>query len=359
VPAAVDQLGASGSGAVIAIADGKAYEITAGRIDLRILYAVGDEPTSTGAVSAVAPRLGGGAWIAAERGLFVVDGFYVTRSPVDTGMGRVHQAADVEAGPLAGLWLASDDGLYRMQLSSFDHFVVPGIDGGARGVAVDADGEAVLVILDGKLVLLTLKDGKLLSELAPPETGAVVAVAAGKGMLFAVTETGLWRWRAGAAVPWTHFSGARGTRALAVAAASNTVWVRGAADVLELEGDTLTAHEAPAPEAGRPAAMALDGSGDLWVSRGADAVRFKVGCASTGLTFDKDVKPWITGHCAQCHSDFTSPDVFTTKADAALARVSTGDMPRCTGGVPCPADQRLDGPEYAVLSGWIRCGRAR
>jgi hypothetical protein len=46
---------------------------------------------------------------------------------------------------------------------------------------------------------------------------------------------------------------------------------------------------------------------------------------------------------------------FAAKAEAALYRVQTGDMPRCTGGVPCAPAMRLT--DTLLLEQWIRTGK--
>ena len=61
-----------------------------------------------------------------------------------------------------------------------------------------------------------------------------------------------------------------------------------------------------------------------------------------------------------CHmnqtQNFEDYQVFVEVAESALARVRAGDMPRCDGGLRCPAEERLDEADYAVLEQWIRDG---
>ncbi|HKW55437.1 MAG TPA: SDR family oxidoreductase, partial [Stellaceae bacterium] len=45
-------------------------------------------PTSLGAVSSIGPRAASGAWLAAANGLYELDGFYLSRSPLDVGQVR-------------------------------------------------------------------------------------------------------------------------------------------------------------------------------------------------------------------------------------------------------------------------------
>ena len=73
------------------------------------------------------------------------------------------------------------------------------------------------------------------------------------------------------------------------------------------------------------------------------------------VSFAKELKPWLQKHCTACHADYAEPTPFGLKAEAALFRVGTGDMPRCTGGVPCPSGMRLD--DTTLLEQWIRTGK--
>ena len=94
----------------------------------------------------------------------------------------------------------------------------------------------------------------------------------------------------------------------------------------------------------------------LAVGLGLASARAEEAAKPDAAKVEKGQKVYADKHCSMCHSDFTDIVAFTPKADSALQRVRSGDMPRCTGGVPCPADQHLTADQYAVLEGWIRGG---
>ncbi len=358
-PASVDGLGGTNAGSVALFAGGRVYEWIGGRLEPRTLYAVGSDPTSLGAVHAIAPRHSGGAWVAAESGLFVLDGLYVSRSPLPGASGPVRSAIEAKEGLLAGLWLAADAGLYRRTPDALEKYQLLDSTAAPRAIAVDAQGSSAFVLAGDQLFLLTHLDGKLVSETPPLELTGVTAVGAGKGRLYAACEQGVLEWSAGKSPAWTLYTlGGQAARALAVDALSGAAWIRTDADLVKLEDGALTAHSAPALS-GVTERMALATSGDLWLARAAELHRFKIGVGSVDVTFDRDLKPWLTTNCTRCHADFTSYEVFAPKAEAALAKVKAGDMPRCSGGVVCPVEQRLSAEQYAVLEGWIRGGKAR
>src|SRR5262245_27848023 len=84
---AVEALGIDSSGRVLAVAGSTTYEVDTGSLQARALYAGPGDPTSIGHVFAVAPKMEGGAWIASDAGLFIVDAVYVVKSPLVVGEG--------------------------------------------------------------------------------------------------------------------------------------------------------------------------------------------------------------------------------------------------------------------------------
>jgi hypothetical protein len=351
----VTELGVSTAGDLVAVAGDRVYERTAGVLTLRNLYAEGSDPTSLGAVSAIIPRAKGGAWIAAANGLFELEGLYVTHSPVVVGMGPLLGACEVAQGGMNGLWLATSDGVYRRQDTDTFRYRIDGWAEAANGVAGDPDGVAALVVLGGQLVLLVPGSDATLAAAAPPdEVGRVNAVAAAKGALYAASERGLYRWQPSATPQWTRFplGGAEGLE-VKVDPVTASAWVVTSDALLRLDGDALTSFARPAGTS----RLAVDRLGDVWTAKGQTLVQVKAGARSTDAKFEAEVKPWLVAHCTMCHSDFVDPVVFGPKAELALQRVRTGDMPRCSGGVPCPEDQHLMPEEWAVLESWIRGGK--
>ncbi len=353
----VTAVGMSTAGNLVMVADGRVYELVAGELTRRSLYAEGSDPTTLGPVNAIIPRAKGGAWLAGANGLFVLEGSYVTHSPVMVGMGPVSGLSEVGGvGGLEGLWLAATNGVYRRQTAETNRYTIDGYGEGATGIAADPDGNAAFAVLDGKLVLLNAdRGGGAPAAAEPPEdVGAVNAVAAAKGTLYAATANGLYRWVGTATPPWSRFT-LEGAAAqdVEVDPVTGTAWALTEGALLRVDGDTLTSFARPSGASG----LAIDRIGDLWTANAATLVRLKAGAGAADAKFQADLKPWLQQRCTSCHADFADVVAFTPKAESALQRVRTGDMPRCTGGVPCAREMWLQPADYAVLEGWIRGGK--
>jgi hypothetical protein len=270
-------------------------------------------------------------------------------------MGPLSGASEVAQGGMNGLWLAATNGVYRRQATDTFRYRIDGWSEAAGGIAADPDGAGALALLGDQLVLLTPGSGTTPAAAAvPDDVGKVNAVAAAKGALYAATERGLYRWQLNATPQWTRFSlGGAAALDVKVDPVTASAWVVTADALLRLDGDVLTSFARPAGTS----LLAVDRLGDVWTAKAATLVRVEAGAASSDAKFDADLKPWLVAHCTMCHSDFADLVAFSPKAEAALQRVRTGDMPRCLGGVPCPTDQHLKPDEWAVLEAWIRGGK--
>src|SRR5688572_7215966 len=71
-PTRIDRVGLTADGLVAVSAAGRIYEVDGTSLVQRNLYADEDDPTELGTVHRLAPRSSGGAWIAAENGLFAL-----------------------------------------------------------------------------------------------------------------------------------------------------------------------------------------------------------------------------------------------------------------------------------------------
>jgi hypothetical protein len=152
---------------------------------------------------------------------------------------------------------------------------------------------------------------------------------------------------------WTHFPLDGAALEVSVDPVSGAAWATTATKLFKLEGATITWFD----RAAGSTKLAVDRLGDVWSGRGSALVRLKAGAGTADVKFAADLRPWLMTHCSMCHADFTDVVAFTPRAEAALQKVKSGDMPRCTGGVPCAPDQRLLASQYAVLEGWIRGGK--
>lgn len=350
----VTAVGMSADGNLVLVAGDRVYELIAGELTRRSLYAQGSDPTTLGAVSTIVPRASGGAWLASANGLFVVDGEYVTHSPVMVGMGPLSGASEVSTGSLNGLWLAATNGVYRRQTAETFRYRIDGYGEAAGAIAADPDGAGALAVLGSELVLLTPGEMGPAAAEPPEDVGTVNAVASAKGALFAATSKGLYRWQRTATPQWTRFTlGDAAAVDVKVDPVTGAAWVVTADALLRLDVDALTTFARPAGTE----KLAIDRLGDLWTAKAATLVRVKAGVGATTSSFMTDLRPWLTTNCTSCHSDFSDIVAFKPKAEAALQRVRTGDMPRCNGGVPCPTEQHLKPEQFAVLEAWIRGGK--
>src|SRR5581483_4207675 len=158
-------------GDLVEVAGGFVYQRTAGVLTLKNLYAEADDPQATGAVKQIAPRAAGGAWLAADNGLFVLEGDYVSHSPVMAGMGALSGAGEVAQGGMSGLWLAATNGVYRRTSTDTNRYSVDGYSDAAAAIAVEKGGLGAFALLGSTLVLLTPGSGAPSAALPPDDVG--------------------------------------------------------------------------------------------------------------------------------------------------------------------------------------------
>jgi ligand-binding sensor domain-containing protein len=367
--ASVGVLGATKDGHILAVAGDEIVLVDGKALTQRWLYSDGSAPLSIGRINAIAPRAAQGAWIGADGGVFYLDTLYILQASFTTGKGAVRGVTEAPSGPLAGLWLATDDGLFLRSGSSLTELTVQGAQGGASMVAVEDDGSAMLTVIGGKLYLLTTSGSDILSQAPPLDAGSINALAGGKGVLYAATAKGVLRWRADRTPTWTQLSLSTdamtpaSARAMTVDAGSQALWVLTEGGLSQVQGDATIAYAMPSVGTSTaPPSLVADAIGDLWTADPTHLELVTTGrTSSTAVTFAKDVSPWIGKHCAMCHmnqtQNFEDYATFAPLAEMALTRVRMGDMPRCNGGIPCPADQHLQESDYAVLADWIRAGK--
>lgn len=87
------------------------------------------------------------------------------------------------------------------------------------------------------------------------------------------------------------------------------------------------------------------------------------------VTFYEDVQPILQTHCNRCHTeggvgpfDFADPEVFSTFADRAVARMSDGTMPPAVSDPDChdfvgSEHLTLQGDEVGIIQSWIDEGK--
>jgi ligand-binding sensor domain-containing protein len=357
----IEAIGTSGAGHLLAVVTGQLHELEGGVLEVRSLYVGTADPEALGNVHAIAPRIGGGAWIAAEAGLFGLDAAYTVKIPLLEDEGEVFTVADA-GGPLAGLWLGTGGGLFRRRAESVEKYAVPSASGAVTLFAVQGNGKTAAARIGDTLVLLEDAGGQVLTDRPPIDTGAIHAIAAGSDALYVGADRGLFVYRAGT-VPWTQYtlaaqgSPAVAVRAISVDVAMGAAWARTDSGLVRLLDGALSTY---AMSGGDMALLAVDNFGDVWTAGSGELGRSSVSTSMGGATFSQGVLPWIRAECSQCHmnqtQNFEDYEVFVHVAESALARVRFGDMPRCDGGLRCPTEERLQPADYAVLEQWIRDG---
>ncbi len=345
-----EAVGVDAEGRLRAVVSGQTFVVEAGALDLRQRYGDPGAPDRLGQVYRIRPRLAGGAWLATETGLWSADGLFVRHRPTDLTDPTVADVMEVDAGPLAGLWLAATDGVYWIATDTAQRIES---ERPAQKLAVSADAAAL--VSDGIVRILTTEAGELRIADAP-FTDPVTDVAATFGALFVATEAGLYRYQDDAWTQYTLADDGAPAPVESLAVAGTSVWARTDTSVIRWADDSLTAFAALGT-----GPLAVDQLGDVYAPSPDGLARGSTGVLGDEVvTFTADVRPWIEAHCALCHAnqtqDFRQVDVFRGVASEALTRVRSGDMPRCAGGVRCPPESYLSPDEYAVLEQWIRAG---
>lgn len=360
VDAGIDAVGLTVGGAVVLATPQSVYELRGESLERRSYFKDDGDPDNLGTVLVIGPREGGGAWIGSSRGLFVLDSLYVTKSPLDLEGAGVKDLVEQTEGPMAGLWLATDGGLYRRTASGLVRLSLEGMTQGISGVAFERGGAFGLVIAGGELHVLELADGSLRSDHPPLNTGMVHGLAGGEGVVWAATDRGLFRYDPKGAPAFRHYplasSEAAALSVFDVAVDSTgATWALVQDRLLLVETDRAIAY--PAPGATQ---ATVDRLGDVWATAGDLLLKRGTSTGDQAVTFTNDVKPWVTQYCAGCHrnqtQDFLDYQVMKGLAEKSLLRVRSGDMPRCQGSLRCEPAQRLGPSQYSVLEQWIRHG---
>lgn len=309
------------------------------------LYAGSGDPTTLGAVRAIAPRQAGGSWVGASSGLFYTEGDYVAwagsaAAPLDLD--------EVASGPFAGLWMTTAAGLLHAvgtELWTYD-----GLDGTLDSFA--ATSSHALVLGSEGAYALTLTIEGLRAE--PLEIADVFAVAVTPGAEWIASPSGVavrfagGDWRAlsvdGAPLEAETLVGASDAAYLVTPAGELLALTPGASETLIAER-LSTAVDGP---------LVADPQGGVWSLEGDTLVGRRLeGVAS----FARDVAPFLAQNCLGCHPTYDQLEVFKTRASAALSRLQSGDMPRCAGNQLCSPESLPAPSSYAALERWIQQGQ--
>lgn len=351
VSTAPEALGINEEHRLVLAAAGGVFAEVRGVLQDRPLYVGTDEAPSMGKVFSVHPKSGGGAWLAGEQGLYSVERHFVTRSPLSEALSEVHQVADVPSGALKGLWILDTAGLWLRSEGSFDkvnaHLTSPTL------IAADAWGRFALMASTSDLVLLNMQDGVLQSLDIDLDTGTIYGLTGTPNAVWVAASNGLFKTDG---TRWTHYPlGAKATE-IAADPATGAVWVRTEGGLIQVTDNVTTRY----PTGGDEIGLAVDQLGDVHSLASGALLRRGTGAADGNAVDFAMLKPWLQANCSTCHNNqtanFEDYAVFVERAEEALARVRTGDMPRCGGGIRCPPELTLSPSDFAVLEQWVRDG---
>ncbi len=322
-----------------------------GTLEDRPLYVGTGENPNMGVTRMVHPKSTGGAWLATDQGLYSVERHFVTRSPLSDQMSDVLHIADVAHGDLKGLWVVSTQGLWLKTERNLEQ-VNPHLSR-PKHIAVDGEGRFAVLTAQTNLVVLSLDQGTLQTLDIDLDTGTIFGVVGTADAVWLATDNGLFKTDG---QNWHRYPLGAQVTEIAADPTTGAIWARIPSALIQVSGDILTRFPTNPDET----SLAIDRLGDVHSLAAGALLRRGTG-ATDGepVTFAK-LKPWLQEHCSQCHSnqtaDFEDYTVFAERAEDALARVRTGDMPRCGGGVRCAPQMTLSPSDYAVLEQWVRDG---
>jgi hypothetical protein len=349
--AGVEGLGVNGADHPVVVSAGRVFELLPEGPVARTLFTADGDPTRLGSVGTIAARHDGGAWLASENGVFVVDTRYVWRSGWTSNATQVVERA---SGPLGGIWVVGDR-LVRYREDGGHQLTVPGLER-VEALALTTDGARGFVTGRGALRLLSSSEEGIVAEAHVPEltlTNARSPVAGG-AVLAALADEGLVVFDSRKTPSWRLLTGLQ-ARALAVDPTSNALWIRTDTQLVVVDGEL--ARATPIDVAQSPLkTLVLDGYGDVLMPVASGVLRLETGVDRRTVGFQTDIVPLVNRRCVACHSSYAQRSSFFAIAEDALSRVRSGDMPRCENGARC--QQPLPATEAAVLESWVRGGKA-
>lgn len=311
-------------------------------VELAPLRLSDDDPATCGVVRALAPRRGGGALVAAAKGLFTWDGQALARSPSSGLVTSPVAVASEGEGAAEHVAVAGDDGRVWWlgeEARRYD------FEGAVRALAFVSGG---LFAGLGTTVahLDPAQDQWGMTQLA----GELQSLHAGAdGALWAVTsEAVLQRTMGPEGVAWSRWSGAF-TGAVASDPDGYGVWVAVADGAMRV-GPDLVAH---VPLGFAPTSLTLDAAGSLWAGEPETDALWRIdGLGAPPPSFAAEIEPFAEARCLACHGAGTSLPLdtharWTTNALRILVSLRSRAM---------PAGAPLEPSGYRVVERWVEGG---
>lgn len=310
------------------------------------VVASGDEPSSVGAVYAIAPRASG-LLISSESGLFHTWAGVLLPSPASDALRGASALAVADGDEGEIVYAALSDGLHRLDAMTHERIEL----GFGAPTALAATRDAVLLAFGERLV--ELDPNTLAYREVPADIGVVTAAAAAGQRLVAGGSDGLViREGDGRYLVYPALAGV----------IDITTDSAGVAHALVSEGVVRLDPAGPIGLSALPESsaawvgLALDTAGYVWLGETEALTRLDTG---RPVSFADDVAPILALRCAPCHAlgelapkrDFTDYDIVIALSDAIMTRVSTRLMPP-------PPNPGLDAEEYEILVRWYAGERA-
>lgn len=201
---------------------------------------------TTAGVPLAATLLAPSTLVAGTKGVYVVQGSTLAKSPLSAALGKTTLVHDMVTTPAGDLWIATIKGLYRWRGEALAP-VVPGELPDRDALLAwgpPHEGEPALwVAADGAIYAIVESTDGALSTWPERDALPVTALAAdGEGALWAVSEGGAVHRRAPDGA-WRSIPLPDTALALASPPASKALWILGAAGLYRVEGGVLRAAD--------------------------------------------------------------------------------------------------------------------
>lgn len=308
--------------------------------DVEVLALEG-EPTTTGVVADVMSR-GDGVFVRAEQGLFYSEEGVLIPSNLLVGFGElaVLDVAVDGQGADEVAWVATEDGVRRIDASGADIIAIPGVTDLVKHVAA-ADG--VVALATGSRVF-AVDTATLIFDELQAEHGLVHGASGGGGAICIATDGGVLERDA---------SGVWRLYVLEAPVFEARPDGQGGCVAAQPEGVLQTASGAVGGFAldVAPERLGVDPFGQIWSAGGGDLTVLQVGDPPS---FADDVAPLLSDHCSFCHAggvaaperDFGDYGEVAALGSDIFVRVNSMQMP--PGG--------LDAEPLEILNAWFNAG---
>jgi len=325
----------------------------------------GTDPSTTGPVSFIARRSGGGALVQGQNGLFETTSGFLLFSPLTASVNSDHPTTfdALGSGSAEEIWFNTASGVLHASGGQLQSVTLAGVTSTPDGVVAAGPGQAI-VMASGTAYLVDL--GAQQVSPVGQNLGALNGFdRADDGSVYLATAAGLFvRTRAGAITLYTlAASGAAATPVLSVSAANGAVLAVTSQQLVQLSSSGPVAIAGlDGGQAGW--SVAADQNGDGWVIDQGQLLHVRSGQA---VSFARDVKPFFDKHCTVCHWTSSSgttangapPTNFDDYATAQGVAPTALKRLEADGTTPMPPpsfNDPLAPSDYAVVIQWIEQG---